>query len=87
MPPITFTDDDFHGLNHQQDDPMVTRVELENYVVKKVFIDQDSSVDILYWVTYQKLQLPTTAMVPYDEPIYGFTMEKVVGTSKLEAKN
>jgi len=65
MPPITFTDDDFHGLDHQQDDPMVITVELENYAVKKVLIDQGSSVDILYWATYQKLQLPTTAMVPH----------------------
>ena len=64
MPPITFTNDDFHGLNHQQDDPMVITVELENYAVKKVLIDQGSLVDILYWATYQKLQLLTTAMVP-----------------------
>jgi len=56
---------------------MVITVELENYVVKKVLIDQGSSVDILYWATYHKLQLPTTAMVPYDEPIYGFSGEKV----------
>ena len=77
MPPITFTDDDFHGLDHQQDDPMVITVNLENYVVKKVLIDQGSSVDIIYWATYQKLQLPTTSMVPYDELIYGFSREKV----------
>jgi len=56
---------------------MVITAELENYTVKKVFIDQGSLVDILYWTTYQKLQLPTTAMVPYDEPIYGFSGEKV----------
>jgi len=56
---------------------MVIMVQLENYVVKKVLIDQGSSVDILYWATYQKLQLPTTTMVPYDEPIYGFLGEKV----------
>ena len=56
---------------------MVITIELENYVVKKVLIDQGSSVDILYWATYQKLQLPTTAMVPYDEPTYGFSGEKV----------
>jgi len=73
----TFTNDDFHGLDHQQDDPMVITVELENYAVKKVLIDQGSSVDILYWATYQKLQLPTTAIVPYDEPIYGFSGEKL----------
>jgi len=77
MPPITFTDDDFQGLDHQQDDPMVITVEIVNYAVKKVLIDQGSSVDILYWATYQKLQLPDTAMVPYDEPIYGFSGEKV----------
>ena len=60
MPPITFTDDNFHGLDHQQDDPMVITVEIENYAVKKVLVDQGSSVDILYWATYQKLQLPDT---------------------------
>jgi len=76
MPPIVFTDDDFHGLDHQQDDPMVITIEIENYVVKKVLVDQGSSVDILYWATYQKLQLPDTAMVPYDEPIYGFSGEQ-----------
>ena len=77
MPPITFTDDDFHGLDHHQDDPMVITVEIENYTVKKVLIDQDSSVDILYWATYQKLQLPNTVMVAYDESIYGLSREKV----------
>jgi len=55
MPPITFTDDYFHGVDHQQDDCMVITVELENYAVKKVLIDQGNSVDILYWTTYQKL--------------------------------
>jgi len=77
MPPITFTNDDFHGLDHQQDDPMVITVEIENYAVKKVLVDQGSSVDILCWATYQKLQRPDTAMVPYDEPIYGFSSEQV----------
>jgi len=47
MPPITFTDANFHGVDHQQDDPMVITIKLENCAVKKVFIDQGSSVDIL----------------------------------------
>jgi len=77
MPPIIFTNDDFHGLDHQQDDPMVITVEIKNYAIKKVLVDQGSSVDILYWATYQKLQLPNTTMVSYDEPIYGFSGEQV----------
>ena len=56
---------------------MVITVEIENYAVKKVLVDQGSSVDILNWATYQKLQLPDTAMIPYDEPIYGFSGKQV----------
>jgi len=48
MPPIIFTYDDFHGLDHQQDDPMVITIKIENYAVKKVLVDQGNSVDILY---------------------------------------
>jgi len=66
-----------HGVDHQQDYPMIITVEIENYAVKKVLVDQGSSVDILYWATYQKLQLSDTAMAPYDKPIYGFSGEKV----------
>jgi len=56
---------------------MVITIELENFTVKKVLIDQRSLVDILYWTTYQEHQLPVTTMVPYDEPIYGFLGKKV----------
>jgi len=56
---------------------MIITVELENYAIKNVLIDQGTSVDILYWTIYQKLQLPTTALVPYDEPTYNFSGEKV----------
>jgi len=56
---------------------MVITFEIENYTVKKVLVDLGSSVDILYWATYPKLQLPYTAMIPYDEPINGFSGEQV----------
>jgi len=56
---------------------MVITIKLKNYAVKKVLIDQVSSIDILYWTKYQKLQLPSNVMIPYDEPIYGFSGEKV----------
>jgi len=55
MPPVTFTDADFQDMDHEQNDPMVITLEIENFTVKKVLIDQGNSVDILYWATYQKL--------------------------------
>jgi len=54
--------------------PWLSRLKSKT-AVKKVLVDQGSSVDILYWATYQKLQVSDTAMVPYDEPIYGFSGE------------
>jgi len=58
MPPITFTNADFKGVDPQQDDPMVITVEIENFAVMKTLVDQGSSVDILYWSTFKKLKIP-----------------------------
>jgi len=49
MLPITFTYANFQGINPSQVDSMVITIEVENFVVKKVLVDQGSSVDILYW--------------------------------------
>jgi len=68
---------------------MVITIEIENYVVKKVLVDQGRSVVILYWTTYQKLQLPDTAMIPYDDPRIGrdVRLEPVEDTTPLELPN
>ncbi|KAG5047014.1 hypothetical protein JHK86_016420 [Glycine max] len=48
LPPITFTDRDFNGINPvKQDDPMVVSIIIANFMVSKVFIDQGNSTDIL----------------------------------------
>ncbi|XP_047181806.1 uncharacterized protein LOC124848211 [Vigna umbellata] len=39
MPPITFSDEDFHVPNPDQDDPMVITVEIAQYGVGKVLVD------------------------------------------------
>jgi len=56
---------------------MVITVEVENFVVKKVLIDQGSSIDIMYWKTFNKLQIPLADLTPHNEPIYGFFGERV----------
>ncbi|XP_014506291.1 uncharacterized protein LOC106766042 [Vigna radiata var. radiata] len=43
MPPITLTNEDFHAPNPDQDDPMVITVEIAQYGVSKVLVDQGSS--------------------------------------------
>ncbi|RDX60489.1 hypothetical protein CR513_61367, partial [Mucuna pruriens] len=45
LPPITFIDQDFIGSNPEQNDPMVITKEVANFAIKKVLVDQGSSVD------------------------------------------
>ncbi|XP_020205721.1 uncharacterized protein LOC109790885 [Cajanus cajan] len=77
MPPITFTDRDFKGVDPVQDDPMVISVEINNCVVKKTLVDQGSSADILYWKTFEQLGIPKQELTPYGEPLVRFSGERV----------
>ncbi|XP_017423461.2 uncharacterized protein LOC108332655 [Vigna angularis] len=52
MPPIAFSDEDFHTPDPDQDDLMVITAEIARYDVSKVLVDQGSSVNILYWKTF-----------------------------------
>jgi len=42
MPPITFTNTDFKGIDPFRDDPMVITVKIENFSVMKTLVDQGS---------------------------------------------
>lgn len=48
MPAITFSDEDFHAPDLDQDDPMVITTMIVQYKVGNVLIDQGSSTNILY---------------------------------------
>ncbi|XP_014511667.1 uncharacterized protein LOC106770368 [Vigna radiata var. radiata] len=77
MPDITFTDVDFHAPEPDQDDPMVITVEITLYDVSKVLIDHGSSVNILYWMTFLKMDLSEDIICPFNEQIVGFVGERV----------
>ena len=67
IPPITFTDDDFKGVDYRQDDLMVISVDIDKFTIRKTLVDQGSSVDILYWKTFKAMRILEAKMVPYDD--------------------
>ncbi|XP_052736709.1 uncharacterized protein LOC128197899 [Vigna angularis] len=77
MPPITFSDEDFHAPDPDQDDPMVITAEIARYGISKVLVDQGSSVNILYWKTFLQMDISEDLIVPYDGQIVGFAGERV----------
>ncbi|XP_068501126.1 uncharacterized protein [Phaseolus vulgaris] len=56
---------------------MVITVEIDKFAIAKVLVDQGSSVDILYWETFKKMQIPKAEVQPYSEQIVGFLGERV----------
>ncbi|XP_014524144.1 uncharacterized protein LOC106780374 [Vigna radiata var. radiata] len=77
MPDITFTDRDFHAPDPNQDDPMVITTRIAQYDVGKVLVDQGSSVNILYWTTFRRMEIAEDVIAPFNEQIVGFAGERV----------
>ncbi|XP_014522255.1 uncharacterized protein LOC106778781 [Vigna radiata var. radiata] len=77
MPTITFSDEDFHAPNPDQDDPMVITTIIARYSVGNVLIDQGSSANILYWKTFQQMDIPDESIMPFNEQILGFARKRV----------
>lgn len=77
MPAITFSDEDFHAPDLDQDDPMVITAMIARYQVGKVLIDQESSANILYWKTFKRMEVSEDVVMPFNEQIVGFVGERV----------
>jgi len=60
-----FTNKDFQAIHPEQDNPMVITAEIAKYAIMKTLVDQASSVDILFWETFQKLNLREEDIIPH----------------------
>jgi len=56
---------------------MVITIDLANCEVRKTLVDQGSSVDVLYWRTFEKMGLEESEIIPLGEQIVGFFDERV----------
>ncbi|XP_057443927.1 uncharacterized protein LOC130736096 [Lotus japonicus] len=83
--PITFTPQDFDHVTPHDNDHIVVTLPGNNYVTKKVFLDQGSSVDIIYGDAFERLGLKESDLKPYTGCLVGFMgdREKVHGYVEL----
>ena len=56
---------------------MVLSIVIANFMVAKELIDQGSSIDILYWKTFQRLEISPATIQPHYRPLLGFAGERV----------
>ena len=83
--PIAFIQEDAQRLHHPHDDALVIIPLVADYTTRRVLMDNGSSVDILYYPTFQNMRINKEWLIPSDTPLVGFGETKVfhVGTITL----
>ncbi|XP_020686560.1 uncharacterized protein LOC110102533 [Dendrobium catenatum] len=71
---ITFDDSDLEGVKIPHQDPLVINTGIGDpcYNVKIIFLDNGSSVDIMFYSTFLNLGLTREKLQPAAGPLYGF---------------
>ncbi|GAV61278.1 hypothetical protein CFOL_v3_04806, partial [Cephalotus follicularis] len=59
------------------DDSIVITLAVANFEVNRVLVDDDNSIDILYYNVFEKMKLGYDRLKPTDSPFYGFSGEPI----------
>ena len=54
---------------------MVVEIEVANFLVCKVLLDNGSSVDVLYWLAFKQLGMLESQIKPFPEQLIRFAKE------------
>ena len=76
-PTIEFLEDDARRLHYLHDDALVISLQIGDYNMHRVLIDNDSSADILYCPTFQQMKIDKERLTPTNAPLVGFGGTKV----------
>ncbi|XP_073061687.1 uncharacterized protein [Primulina eburnea] len=71
-PVISFGPDDLRGIVAPHNDALVVMATVSNYDVARIFIDNGSSVNILFKSTLDKMKVEGFEFEPISTPLYGF---------------
>jgi hypothetical protein len=83
--PITFTEEDFKLKSANHNDALVIEVNIAGWVIRKILVDNGSSANILFFKTFEKMNLSQHMLHPPEYPLQGFGGKpiKLVGKVSL----
>ena len=76
-PVIKFSEDDAQRLHHPHDDALVVSLQIGDYNMHRVLVDNGSSADILYYPAFQQMRIDKEQLSPTNAPLVGFGGTKV----------
>ena len=71
-PIIGFSEDDARRLHHPHDDALVVSIQVGDYNVHRMLVDNGNSADILYYPTFQQMGINRARLTPTNAPLVGF---------------
>ncbi|XP_068477159.1 uncharacterized protein [Phaseolus vulgaris] len=83
---ITFTKGDLKDVVPHDNDPIVISLVTAGRTVHRVLVDQGSSADVMFWPTFERLQLSTDQLRPYGGCLYGFAGDQVEVRGYIELR-
>jgi len=83
---LVFTKSDLEDVVPHDNDPVVISAVTEGRKVHRVLVDQGSSADVMFWTTFNKLQLSLDMLRLYDGCLYGFAGDQVEVRGYLELR-
>ena len=69
---IGFMEKDARNLHHPYDDALVISTCIRDYNTHQVLVDNESSVDILYYLAFQQMRIRKEQLIPTNAPFVGF---------------
>ena len=84
-PLIGFSEEDAQRLHRLHDDALIVSIQVGNYDMYWVLVDNGSSADILYYPVFQQMRINRGRLAPANAPLVGFGGTKVypLGTITL----
>lgn len=70
---ISFDDSDLIRITHSHTDPLVIELHVNKFTIKRVFIDQGSTLEIMYYKTFVKLGFTDSDLSPANYLLFSFS--------------
>ncbi|XP_058202718.1 uncharacterized protein LOC131317163 [Rhododendron vialii] len=70
---ITFTEQDLQRIQTPHSDALVVTVQISTHSVKRVLVDQGSSMEVMYLSLFKELRIPESCLLPAEVPSIGFS--------------
>jgi len=86
VPDLVFTKTNLRDVVPHDNDPVVISVVTACRKVHRVLVDQGSSTDVMFWSTFNKLQLSPDQLRPYVGCLYDFAGDQVEVRGHIELR-